>query len=207
MAISKNIIKYLDENKIKYEILEHRTVYTALDKAATLRVLPRIVGKTLTVKFDPTSLKLRGAGKNYALVLIAADKLLDKAKLKKVIKNLLKKQDQKSIKTIDFVNEAWMKKNFKGIQIGAVPPFGAIWEFPTFIDKVLLKEKKIIVNSGDYNSSLKILCSDLKKTSGSVFDNFSEKKPVTKSKKKPAKKIIQKKSKSKRANKKKSKRK
>jgi len=207
MAIPKNIVKYLNENKIKYETLEHKTVYTAQDKAATLRVLAKTVGKTLTVKFDPTSLKLRGAGKNYAIVLIGADKLLDKAKLKKVINDWLKKQDQKSTKTIDFVNESWMKKNFKGIQIGAVPPFGAIWGFPTFIDKALLKEKKIIVNSGDYNSSLKILCSDLKKITGSVFDNFSEKKPVTKSKKKPAKKTIQKKSKPKRANKKESKRK
>ncbi|MFA4998536.1 MAG: hypothetical protein WC514_00720, partial [Candidatus Paceibacterota bacterium] len=68
MPISKKLINFLDKSKVKYEVLEHKTVYTAFDKAKTLRVKENIIGKTLVVKID----------KNYALVLVPANKNLDK---------------------------------------------------------------------------------------------------------------------------------
>jgi len=140
--IPSKIINFLDKSKVKYEKIEHRTVYTAYDKAATLRVSEKIIGKTLVVKFDKT----------YALVLIPANKNLDKEKLKKIAKT----------RSADFAKENWMKKNFKGIKMGTTPPFGIIWKIQTFIDKSLIKEPKIFVNSGDYNWSIKIKGSTLK---------------------------------------------
>ncbi len=67
--LSKTLKTFLDKNKIKYETLGHRTVYTALDKAATLKVKPTMVGKTVIVSLD---------GKSFALGLIPAKKNLDK---------------------------------------------------------------------------------------------------------------------------------
>ena len=148
-------IKFLDKNKAKYEVLKHRTVYTAFDKSATLKVKPQIIGKTLAMRLD----------KNPALVLIPANRNLDKQKLKKLTK----------AKSIDFIKEAWMKKNLKGIKMGAVPPFGSLWKMPTFIDRGLIQNPKIIVNSGDYNFSLKISPTVLKKTIPDlIIGNFSQ---------------------------------
>jgi len=143
MPIPKKLINFLDKSKVKYEILKHKTVFTAFDKAKTLRVKENIIGKTLVVKMD----------KNYALVLVPANKNLDKDKLRKTAK----------AKSIDFVKEAWIKKNIKGAKIGAVPPFGSLWKLPTFVDKSLLLQPKIIVNSGDHKFSLKLLSSVFKK--------------------------------------------
>ena len=161
MAIPQKIIKFLERNKAKYETIKHRTVYTAFDKAATLRVSQKIIGKTLVVKLD----------KNPALVLIPANKNLDKQKLKKIAK----------AKSVDFLKEAWMKKNLKGVKIGAVPPFGLqpghhpTRKMSTFADKTLLKEQKIIVNAGDYNSSIKITPANLKKLMPNLITgNFSQ---------------------------------
>ena len=143
MPIPKKIINFLEKNKIKYEPIKHRTVYTAFDKAATLKVPQKIVGKTLVVKLD----------KNPAIVLIPANKNLDKEKLKKVAK----------VKGVDFIKEAWMKKNLKGVKVGAIPPFGNLWGLATFIDRSLINQSKIIVNGGDYNWSIKITPATLKK--------------------------------------------
>jgi Ala-tRNA(Pro) deacylase len=169
MAIPQKIIKFLDGNKAKYEVIKHRTVYTAFDKAATLKVAPKIIGKTLVMKLD----------KNPVLVLIPANKNLDKQKLKKIAK----------AKNVDFIKEAWMKKNLKGIKIGAVPPFGNLWKVPTFIargrrdmstgmpvyiDRGLSQNPKIIINSGDYKFSIKISPTVLKKIIPDlVINNFS----------------------------------
>ncbi len=155
MPVPKRLIKFLDKNKVNYEIIKHRTVYTAFDKAATLRVTPKIIGKTLLVKLD----------KNPALVLIPANKNLDKQKLKKIAK----------AKNIDFIKEAWMKKNLKGIKIGAIPPFGNLWKLQTFLDRGLTQNPKIIVNSGEYAFSIKIKAGDMKKLIPDlVMGNFSK---------------------------------
>jgi len=157
MAASKKLINLLEKNKTRYETLKHKTVYTAYDKAATLRVLEKIVGKTLVVRLD----------KNPALVLISANKNLDKQKLKKIAK----------AKKVDFIKEAWMKKNLKGVKVGAIPPFGNLWQLKTFIDRGLVKNKKIIVNAGDYNYSIKINPAIFKKLIPDlVIGSFSKKK-------------------------------
>ena len=153
MPISKKLQKFLESNKVKYEIMKHRTVYTAYDKAATLEVEERIVGKILAIK----------TGKDFALVLIPANKNLDKGKFKSTFAKAQASKKVAKIKNIEFATENWMKKNLKGVKPGAVPPFGNLWGLPTFIDKSLLNQTKIIVNGGDCNCSIKISPAHLKK--------------------------------------------
>ncbi len=160
MPIPKKITNFLEKNKIKYELIKHRTVYTAYDKAATLRVSPKVVGKTLVMKTDSCE-----TGKNFVFVLISANKNLDKNKFKKIAK----------VKKVDFVKEIWMKKNLKGIKFGAVPPFGNLWRLPTLADGRLMKNPKIIINVGDYNWSIKITPANLKKVVPDlIIGNFSK---------------------------------
>jgi prolyl-tRNA editing enzyme YbaK/EbsC (Cys-tRNA(Pro) deacylase) len=144
---SKTLKNFLDKSKIKYEIIEHRTVYTALDKAATLKVKPAIVGKTVIVSL---------AGKDYAIGLISANKNLDKQKVLAAFNKLRQKAKEKNYKKIDFATEKWMKANIKGVKLGATPPFGVLYKLPFFIDNSLTKQSKIIVNGGEYELSLKL---------------------------------------------------
>ena len=141
--IPQKVTKFLETTKTRYEPIEHRTVYTAFDKAATLKVPVKIVGKTLVLTID----------KNLAVVLIPASKNLDKNKFKKTAK----------AKKINFASEKLIKNRIKGVRVGAVPPLGNFWKLPTFIDKSLTILPKIIINSGDYNWSIKITPAALKK--------------------------------------------
>jgi prolyl-tRNA editing enzyme YbaK/EbsC (Cys-tRNA(Pro) deacylase) len=168
MPISKPLQNFLDKNKIKYEVIEHKIVYTAHDKAATLHVKPEIIGKTMSVVFD---------GKNYALGLIPANKNLDKKKVLLSFNAQRKKAKEKTFTKIDFTKEAWMKKTFKGIDVGATPPFGLFYNLPFFIDNSLAKQTKIIVNAGKYNLSFKISPSNiLKLNPQAIKGSFSQAK-------------------------------
>ena len=165
MLISKPLQNFLTERKIKYEVVEHKIVYTAHDKAATLHIKPEIVGKTIAVVFD---------WKNYALGLIPGNKNLDKKKVLTAFNAQHKKAGKRGFKKIDFAKEAWMKKNFKGVDVGATPPFGLLYNLPFFIDNSLLKQAKIIVNAGKYNLSFKISPSNLLKLNNKTIEgNFS----------------------------------
>lgn len=150
MVTPKKVIKFLEEAKVKYEMIGHRTVYTAYDKAATLRVPPKIVGKTLVLNLD----------RQLVLVLIPANKNLDKNKLKKAAKVL---PTGRQTKKVDFVSERVIKNKLKGVKVGVIPPFGSLWKLPTFVDRSLTKKPKIIINGGDYNWSIKINPTSFKK--------------------------------------------
>jgi Ala-tRNA(Pro) deacylase len=156
MKIPAKITKYLDSAKIKYEIVEHRTVYTAYDKAATLRVKPNVIGKTLVLKADG----------GLIMVLAPGNKNLDLGKIKKLAK----------AKKLDFVSETILKNKFKGIKLGAIPPFGEMWKLPMFMEKNLLKEKNIFVSAGVYESSFKVSPKVFGKL-GALQGVFSKAKP------------------------------
>jgi len=186
MVIPKKVINFLEKAGIKYQPIKHRTVYTAFDKAQTLKVPQKIIGKTLVMKLD----------NRPALVLIPANKNLDKKKFLKVANIRMgafayPKAKGRGLRYshADFIKEAWMKKNLKGVKIGAIPPFGDLWparqrvrsqaksggKLPTFIDKSLTGPSEVIVNSGHYNFSLKIKGSLLKNLMiGSVIGNFAK---------------------------------
>jgi Ala-tRNA(Pro) deacylase len=163
MKIPGKIIKYLDSNRIKYQIIEHKTVFTAYDKAATLRIKPSVIGKTLVLKADSWLI----------MVLVAGNKNLDLAKIKKAVNDFHKKIGEKAVKKIDFISETIIKNKFKGIKLGAIPPFGEIWKLPLFADKGLLKEKNIFISSGVYEASFKVSPKVLEKT-GAILGNFSK---------------------------------
>jgi Ala-tRNA(Pro) deacylase len=154
VKIPTKITKYLDKNKIKYEITEHKKVFTAYDKAATLKIKPNVIGKTLVLKTD----------KDLVMVLVAGDKNLDLAKIKKAAK----------VKKIDFISETVIKNKFKGVKLGAIPPFADMWKLPLFMDRGFAKEKNIFVSSGVYEASFKISPKVFEKTA--VLGNFSKAK-------------------------------
>jgi len=167
MAIPKKLISYLEKNKVKHELIEHRPVFTAWDLVQTLHLKkPEEAVKTLILSAD----------KDRVLVLLPPNKNLDKAKFKDLINGLRKKQGLKSVKKIDFVTEVWMKKNIKVGKLGAVPPFGKLLGLPIFVDNTVLKQGKVLVSGGDYNVSLKISTKDLVKLEGPVRGSFSQKK-------------------------------
>jgi Ala-tRNA(Pro) deacylase len=177
MPILKNLEKFLKDAKVKYELVKHRTVYTALDKANTLKIKPKEVVKTVVLKL--------GAGKlaQYVVASIPADKNFDKEKFKKLYNDWLKKTFKtekkvfKAVKEIDFAAEAVIKKNIIKIKKGGtVPPFGSLYGLPTFIDKSLLSAKKLIVNAGGFEESVMIAGSQLEKAEKVIKGSFSKKK-------------------------------
>ena len=165
MPFGKKLEKFLKENKVKHELIKHKIVYTAYDKTKTLRVPDKIVGKTLVLKID----------RDLAIGLIPANKNLDKNKFKKIAKT----------KKIDFVSERIMKNKLRGVKVGATPPFGVLWGLPTFVERTLFSQPKIIINSGEWNISIKINPVTLRKLIPDlIIGNFSEKKSGNFSKKK-----------------------
>lgn len=162
MAIPAKLTKYLEQHKIKYEIVEHRKVFTALDAVHTQKLKPQLQVKTLVMRLD----------NDYALALLTANRNLDKGKFKQTVNKCAKQAKQKAIKKIDFAKEAWMKKHLIG-KVGATPAFGKLLKLPVYMDSLVYKNKQLQINSGEYTASLKISLKDFVKLEMPVKGSFS----------------------------------
>jgi Ala-tRNA(Pro) deacylase len=157
MPISKQLEqleKLLKSNKIKYEFVEHKKVFTAFDSAETQHEKLSEVAKAVLLK-----------GKNnlYLAVLPAGNNCDFKA-LSKLAADKLTMAKEKDIKT---------KLKTK---IGLIPPFGSLFGLPMFIDKKLLKNKKINLPAGSYTESVIMNVKDYLKLEKPIEGIFSVKK-------------------------------
>jgi prolyl-tRNA editing enzyme YbaK/EbsC (Cys-tRNA(Pro) deacylase) len=186
------LVKYLDEAGVKHDILEHRTVYTAIDAASTMKKKLNEVAKSLLVKAD----------KDYYLVLLPADYNLNFKKLGTCIGM----QTGQKVKVVKIPGEKVMTDLLK-IKAGAMSAFGGLHKLPVIADKGLIKAKKTIFSSGSFNHSVEMAVKDFIKLENAVLGSFGIKKkvkmqrtgkPKKTAKKRPAvkeKKVVKKKAK------------
>ena len=155
MAIPKKLLNYLDKSRVGYKIVRHKKVYTAYDAAQTLKVKLGEIAKTLVVKAD----------KLYVLAVLPASHKLDLGKLKKVLK----------AKKIEIAKEKVMKAIFK-VKPGAITSFGELHKVQVYLDKTLLKAKKIIASAGTYEDSVVMTAKNFLKAAKGVIGDFGKKK-------------------------------
>lgn len=139
MKIPQNLLNHLKKNKVKHEVIEHKTVYTAYDTSQTLKTKLGNVVKGLLIKAD----------KEFQLILLTADKMLDLKKLKKFLK----------VKKVEIVSEKMMPKIFKG-KPGAFHVFGSLYKLPVIAEKGITRLKEAVFPSASFNHSLKVKIKD-----------------------------------------------
>lgn len=165
MAIAKRVISYLEKNKIKFQIVQHRTVYTAHDVAATLHIKDSEIAKNLLIR----------AGKDYIVAVLPAHRNVDLKKIATLA----------GVKKADLPKERVMKTKFK-VKPGALSAFGGVYKLPVYVDRALLKQKKVFFSGGSFEQSVQMSPKAFVKLENAIVGVFSvaRKKKTKKSKKK-----------------------
>lgn len=179
MAIDKKLRTHLKKNKVTFEIVPHKKVYTAYDLAQTLGEKLDGITKTLLlqVKFPKVTKKKPG----YYVVALPANMQADFNKIKKEL-NALK---------VELAPERVMKK--LGIEPGTLPPVASLHKLELLLDKSLTRTKKILMRAGSLTESVRMNVKDLHKIEKPLVGVFGKKPAKKAPKKKPAKKKIAKK--------------
>lgn len=149
MAVSKKVLTHLKAGKVKFDVVEHKKVFTAYDLAQTLGEKLEKIGKALLIEAELP--KVQKKGKNYFVLVLPASYRVDLAKLKKELK----------AKSAALSPEKAMKK--LGIKTGELTPFGAIHKLEVLLDKGLLKTKEVLLSGGSFTDSVRLKVKDLHK--------------------------------------------
>lgn len=145
--------KFLDQNKIKYNLAEHKKVYTAFNEAETQHLNMKEVAKAVLVKTEKT----------FAMVVVPAAKYVDFKKVQKAL----------GAKKVSMAKEADILKVLK-TKIGLIHPFGTLYGLPVLVDSTLLKQKKLVASAGSYTESVEIRPKDFEKVTNPVKGSFSK---------------------------------
>jgi len=142
----------LNDENIKYELFEHKPVYTS-EAAARVRGTDLASGaKALVMKAD----------KKPILVVLPGDKKVDMKKFKK---------------EFNFSDVAMVTKDevikLTEIEVGAVPPFGNLMGLPSYYDKSIGEKEKVVFNAGTHDKSIEMKGSDLIKLINPETGSFS----------------------------------
>lgn len=134
MAISATLKTYLDGARVTYTVAKHPVVYTAQEIAAAQHVPGRQLAKCVLVK----------TGQGPVLAVLPAIHRIDLGKLKQVI----------GAKTVTIAKEADIKAQFPDVEVGAMSPFGNLYQVPVVADRALGGSEEIVFNAGTHTETI-----------------------------------------------------
>jgi len=135
MAISK-LTTYLDENDIKYVIVKHSKAFTAQEVAASAHIPGRNMAKPVMVKVDG----------DLKMVVLPSTHDLDFDALK----------DTFNTQNVELASESDFEDLFPDSELGAMPPFGNLYDVNTIVSEALTGDVEIAFNAGSHSEVIKM---------------------------------------------------
>lgn len=139
----KKLKEFLDTHKLKYVSISHSPAFTAQEIAASAHVSGKQLAKTVIVKIDG----------HLAMVVIPANNQLNFAKLREATGGA----------QVDLANESDFKDKFAGCEVGAMPPFGNLYEIPVFLSNQFKQQDHILFNAGSHSELIQLAMQDFER--------------------------------------------
>lgn len=132
--------EYLDEQGVRYEVLSHAPAFTSQEVAAETHVPGRHFAKTVAVRIDD----------RLALAVLPATDHVDLEKLRASV----------GAQSVDLASEEEFGDRFPGCELGAMPPFGNLYEMEVFVSPHLAQADEIAFNAGTHSEAVKLAYTD-----------------------------------------------
>jgi Ala-tRNA(Pro) deacylase len=154
MGVPTKLIDFLNQSKVRYEVLHHPEAFTAQELAAIEHVSGRSHAKVVMVKTDGDVL----------MTVLPADHRLDLEKLDKIAGR------QTAVAT-----EAEFKSLFPDCAVGSMPPFGQLYGVATYLDKSLTEAERIVFEAGTHSDAIKMRYADYERLAKPTIADFAVK--------------------------------
>lgn len=140
MGAKEELEKYLKDNGVAFEEMVHAEVYTAQEIAAAQHIPGQQLAKVVMVNAD---------GEMVMLVLPASYRV-DFDKLKSILGKT----------KVSLAKEEEFQDVFPDCEVGAMPPFGNLYNVPVYVDKSLTVDPEIVFQAGTHVHTMKIKYAD-----------------------------------------------
>lgn len=140
ITCKQRLTAYFIENGIAFETIQHRLAYTAHDIAAQEKVSDQVIAKVVMVLAD---------GK-LAMLVLPANLQVDFDRLRELL----------HAQNVHLAQEQQFSHLFPDCAVGAMPPFGNLYDVPVYVDASLREDEQIIFNAGTHTETIRMNYAD-----------------------------------------------
>jgi Ala-tRNA(Pro) deacylase len=137
---SRKLKEFLDSHKIRYVAIHHSPAYTAQEIAAAAHVKGRSLAKTVMIKVED----------KMAMAVLPAECYVDFDLLKKFT----------GANTVELAGEREFKNLFPDCDVGAMPPFGNLYDLEVYVAETLTHNEEIAFNAGSHSEIIRMSFKD-----------------------------------------------
>ncbi len=154
MPVTK-IKEYLDKENIKYVSIYHSSAYTAQETAECAHISGQEMAKVVVVKINDV----------YAMVVLPAPEHIDMELLEGAI----------DAGKVFLATEQEFDKLFPNCEVGAMPPFGNLYDMDVYIEEDITSDEKIAFNAGTHTELIEMAYEDFERLVQPFVLRFSAK--------------------------------
>ncbi len=140
---AKTLRDFLDNEGVKYVIVSHSPAFTAQEVAASAHIPGKELAKTVMVKLDGT----------MAMAVLPASSSVDFEKLKAAA----------GAKKAELASEDEFRDLFPECEVGAMPPFGNLYDMAVYAEQSLAEDEAIAFNAGSHKELVKVAYADFER--------------------------------------------
>ncbi len=132
----KKLQRFLDEQGVKYVTINHSPAYTAREVAASTLVPRALFAKTVMIKVDGT----------MAMAVLPASRRVDLDRLSAEL----------GAEHVEIASEQEFADAFPGCEVGAMPPFGNLYDMDVYVAEKLTEDDEIAFNAGSHTQIIQM---------------------------------------------------
>ena len=136
----KKLKAFLDESNVKYLTITHSSAYTSQEVAASAHVSGKEFAKTVMIKIDG----------QMAMAVLPASYHIDFDTLKDIF----------GTTSVTLASEAEFKDRFPDCELGAMPPFGNLYDMAVYVAESLASHTDIAFNAGSHTEIILLSYAD-----------------------------------------------
>lgn len=140
MRCRERIEQYLNDNGVAYHVYHHAPAYTAQAVAEREHIPNQMVAKVIVVVAD---------GELVMLVVPASHRI-----------DLVKVRNMLAVSEVRLATEIELAEAFPDCEIGAIPPFGNLYQIPVYVDETLQSDPIIFIQPGEHTTAMSLPYSD-----------------------------------------------
>lgn len=137
---ARKLKEYLDSHNIKYMTIRHSPAYTTQEVAQSIHIQGHQVAKVVILKIEG----------ELAMAVTSADRMVDLPGVMRVA----------GTSDVMLADEKEFESRFPGVETGAMPPFGNLYDLDVYVDRTLSKNKDIVFNSGSHTEVIRMAYAD-----------------------------------------------
>ncbi len=140
MGCKEDLEAYLRENKVPFQLQHHAVAYTSQEVAAAEHIPGRMLAKVVMIMGDS----------NLAMFALPAPARVDMDKAAALL----------GAKEARLAREEEFADRFPGCEVGAMPPFGKLFDLPVYVDKSLAEDETIVFEAGTHTDTMSMKYAD-----------------------------------------------